>query len=78
MQNVGFIIEQNSVNFFKLLGATVKFASTSDEANAALKEMVNSNYAIIYLTKKVKTLVSETFFAKQQMNENLIITTLPF
>ena len=77
MKNVGFIVEKNELTFFKLLGASIKFARTSEEANNALKEMLNANYAIIYLTKKTKSLISNLNLLNNQSNQQTIITTLP-
>ena len=53
MYKIAVMGDRDSVLGFKALGLDVRFIETDDEARAALRRLVQEDYAIIYLTEQL-------------------------
>ncbi|MFC1855129.1 V-type ATP synthase subunit F [Thermodesulfobacteriota bacterium] len=58
-KNIAIIGDAGSVLCFKAVGVTAVSASTEDEVNAALLKLYKENYAVVFITEQLESLISD-------------------
>lgn len=58
-KNIAVIGDPSSVLCFKAVGVTVLAATTAEEVNKALEKVYKENYAAVFITEQLKSLISE-------------------
>jgi len=58
-KNIAIIGDPSSVLCFKAVGVTALPATTAEEVNKALEKVFRENYAVVFLTEQLHSLVSD-------------------